>query len=359
MKKRKNKLIKWFAKKFQLILYHGKSFDVIWKFRFNRFGFTSILLASIALFFYTSYLIVAYTPLKETLPDFPTKETKILIYENAIRTDSLMAELDKRDSYLKMIQDLILNEMPIDEEYLFSIQDLTDEQIKDFNNPLRNGKKQRETSATSSVRSKELPSALDFKLKDSMQLTEKKKEVEDTSKRRKKQEANPTKPIAQKETKPKEPAKPTDNKNKESDKTFKNQIEIIQYLVSSKETIPVLFPPVKGIVVASFDKAKNHYGTDIASSGETTISSVLSGTVLVSDYTLQNGYTIIIQHKHDLVSVYKHNKSVLVCQGQHVGIGQAIAVYGNTGEYTSGEHLHFELWKKGIPLNPEDYIDFK
>lgn len=79
---------------------------------------------------------------------------------------------------------------------------------------------------------------------------------------------------------------------------------------------------------------------------------------MFSSYTLENGYTIIIQHKSELISIYEHNKESFVNVGQNVETGQAIAVYGNTGENSSGAHLHFELWRKGVSLNPEDYIEF-
>ncbi|MDR2009352.1 MAG: M23 family metallopeptidase [Bacteroidales bacterium] len=331
MAKKRDRLIRWFSKKFQLFLYHGKSYDVIWKIRFNRIGFISVLLLSIALFFCISYVIIAYTSLKETLPDFPTEETKILIYENAIRTDSLIAEIDKRDLYMKMIHDLIFDEIPIDQDYVVPTQHLTEQQIKDFNNPLANRK---ETN-------KIIHSTTEPQIEETVDSSENTKKIDE--------DIQP-----QVEQPVKELEKVLRDKDS-SESTDKN----IQYSISSKEIMPALFPPLRGYIVSSFDKHKNHYGTDIASSGETTIYSVLGGTVLASDYTLKNGYTIIIQHKYDLVSVYKHNKSVLVSVGQYVEVGHPIAVYGNTGEYTSGEHLHFELWKKGVPLNPEDYIDFK
>jgi murein DD-endopeptidase MepM/ murein hydrolase activator NlpD len=88
------------------------------------------------------------------------------------------------------------------------------------------------------------------------------------------------------------------------------------------------------------------------------IKSVMSGTVLLSAWTIETGYLLVIQHPNNLVSVYKHNAELLKQTGNMVKAGEVIAIVGNSGEYTSGPHLHFELWHNGIPVNPEDYILF-
>ncbi|HQK37141.1 MAG TPA: M23 family metallopeptidase, partial [Bacteroidales bacterium] len=88
------------------------------------------------------------------------------------------------------------------------------------------------------------------------------------------------------------------------------------------------------------------------------IKSVTSGTVLLSAWTIETGYLLVIQHPNNLVSVYKHNAELLKQTGNMVKAGEVIAIVGNSGEYTSGPHLHFELWHNGIPVNPEEYILF-
>lgn len=125
-----------------------------------------------------------------------------------------------------------------------------------------------------------------------------------------------------------------------------------------KKPIPHLFPPIKGVVTSGFNPLINHYGTDIVATDEEIIKSVLSGTVIVSNFTVETGYTIVIQHPDNILSVYRHAKATLVDVGDYVRAGDAIAVYGDTGELSYGKHLHFELWKNGMPMNPEIYIDF-
>ena len=119
-----------------------------------------------------------------------------------------------------------------------------------------------------------------------------------------------------------------------------------------------LFPPVLGLVSASFDPLKDHYGTDIVAKEKESIKTILNGTVIMADWTVETGYVIAIQHEHDLVSIYKHNSVLLKKVGTFVKTGEAIAIIGNSGEQTTGPHLHFELWRNGVPVDPESYIVF-
>ena len=119
------------------------------------------------------------------------------------------------------------------------------------------------------------------------------------------------------------------------------------------------FPPVEGIVTQSFDEKKRHYGTDIVAKANAKVAAVLDGVVIFTDWTVKTGYVIQVQHTNDLISVYKHNSILLKKQGDYVRAGEVLGVVGNTGEESSGPHLHFELWRAGNPLNPEDFIQFK
>ena len=119
------------------------------------------------------------------------------------------------------------------------------------------------------------------------------------------------------------------------------------------------FPPVEGIVTQSFDEKKRHYGTDIVAKANAKVAAVLDGVVIFADWTVRTGYVIQVQHTNDLISVYKHNSILLKKQGDYVRAGEVLGVVGNTGEESSGPHLHFELWRAGNPLNPENFIKFK
>ncbi len=118
------------------------------------------------------------------------------------------------------------------------------------------------------------------------------------------------------------------------------------------------FTPVKGMVTASFNASQEHFGVDIAANENEPIKATLDGTVLFAGWTSETGNTIQIQHANNLVSVYKHNSVLLKKAGQYVKAGEAIAVIGNSGEQTTGPHLHFELWYNGTPIDPQEYMVF-
>jgi murein DD-endopeptidase MepM/ murein hydrolase activator NlpD len=118
------------------------------------------------------------------------------------------------------------------------------------------------------------------------------------------------------------------------------------------------FVPVRGIITNSFNSSGDHFGVDLVSEPNARISAVLDGTVIFSGWTIQTGYVLFIQHNAELVSAYKHNSELLKNKGDRVKAGEAVAIIGNTGELSTGPHLHFELWHNGTPLNPELYIDF-
>jgi len=120
----------------------------------------------------------------------------------------------------------------------------------------------------------------------------------------------------------------------------------------------VFFPPVKGLITDSFNAKTKHFGVDLVAKEKTRISAVLEGTVIFSAWTHETGYVIGIQHKNNYISIYKHNSLLLSAVGDFVNAGDPIAIIGNSGELSSGPHLHFELWHQGEPVNPENYILF-
>lgn len=119
------------------------------------------------------------------------------------------------------------------------------------------------------------------------------------------------------------------------------------------------FTPVKGAVTASFNAAEGHFGVDVAAPENEAIKATLDGTVIYSGWSSETGHVIQVQHSNNLVSVYKHNSKLLKKTGQYVKAGEVIAIIGNSGEYTSGTHLHFELWFNGNALDPQDHMLFK
>lgn len=121
----------------------------------------------------------------------------------------------------------------------------------------------------------------------------------------------------------------------------------------------VLFAPVNGNITESYDAKNKHYAVDIAVEKDTPVKATADGTVIFAEWTAETGHVVILEHSYGLISVYKHNASITKSQGDLVKAGEVIATAGNSGEYTTGTHLHFELWSDGFPINPTNFIDFK
>lgn len=118
------------------------------------------------------------------------------------------------------------------------------------------------------------------------------------------------------------------------------------------------FTPIKGLVTNKYNLEQEHLGLDIVAEQNEVIKSVQDGVVIFSEFTAETGFVIIIQHANRFISVYKHNSALLKAQGELVTAGEPISIIGNSGELSSGPHLHFELWFDGHPVNPQDYISF-
>lgn len=118
------------------------------------------------------------------------------------------------------------------------------------------------------------------------------------------------------------------------------------------------FTPLKGLITNHFDAKEQHLGIDIVADENEVINSVQDGIVVLANYTPETGYVLVLQHPNNFISVYKHNSALLKEQGALVKAGEPIAIIGNSGELSTGPHLHFELWYKSFPVNPADYISF-
>jgi len=152
------------------------------------------------------------------------------------------------------------------------------------------------------------------------------------------------------------------------DEAFREQIEAEEKynlaVLDNSEKIPELnqiyfYSPLKGFVVKNFNESENHFGVDIVSNKGETVLSIMDGTVIFAGWTVETGYTLMIQHSSDLISTYKHNSNLLKKAGDKISAGEAIANVGNSGELTTGPHLHFELWYQGTAVDPTEYILFE
>ncbi len=118
------------------------------------------------------------------------------------------------------------------------------------------------------------------------------------------------------------------------------------------------YSPLKGIVTSDFNPVAAHYGIDIVANRDEAIKAIQDGTVIFAGWTIETGYTIALQHPGNIISIYKHNSVLLKKEGSFVRAGESIAIIGESGELSTGPHLHLEIWINGNPVNPKDYIVF-
>lgn len=119
-----------------------------------------------------------------------------------------------------------------------------------------------------------------------------------------------------------------------------------------------LFKPVDGVVSGEYNPQEEHYAIDIVSKEDEPVKAVADGTVIIASWTQDGGYVIGIQHRGNLISMYKHNSELTKSVGSFVTAGEVISIIGNTGELTTGPHLHFELWYDGNPIDPQEFIRY-
>ncbi len=159
-------------------------------------------------------------------------------------------------------------------------------------------------------------------------------------------------------------SQPTDEEKQLRKDVDEEESYALSYKMDKKEGVKAqlnefhFFPPVGGYITDEYDPQKEHYGIDIAAPSDAPVKATLDGTVVSAGWNSETGYVIAIQHKDNIISIYKHNAKIFRNVGNFVKAGDVIATVGSTGELSTGPHLHFEIWHSGISLNPRDYVIF-
>ena len=144
-------------------------------------------------------------------------------------------------------------------------------------------------------------------------------------------------------------------------KREKYDIDVIPGGALKKDVLPeiLLFPPIVGELTNEMNISSGHFGVDIIAPKNEAVVAILKGTIVYQNWSPTDGHVVHIQHKNNLLSIYKHNSEVLKKIGEYVDAGEPISIVGNSGEHSTGPHLHFELWHNGYPINPEKFINFQ
>ena len=269
--------------KYRFVIMKDSSFEEKLSVKLTRINVIAFVGTLVFLCFFSTMLLIAYTPLSEYVPGKSSIEVQKSLIELNIKSDSLEAILVNRSIYLENVNKIINGEELVTPENYAEIKNT------------------------------QIPISFETSKEDS--LFRVKVEAEDKSSIYKKD-------------------KPNNN------------------------TTLMFFTPLTGLISDGYNNKTKHFGIDLVAKEKSRISSVLEGTVIISHWAYETGYVIGVQHKNDYLSFYKHNSVLLKSVGDYVNAGDHIAIIGNSGELSSGPHLHFELWHKGTPVNPENYISF-
>jgi murein DD-endopeptidase MepM/ murein hydrolase activator NlpD len=297
LKKRKDNKDHWIIKlrnKYRLVISNEDTFEEKFSFRLSRLNVFVVTGTIAILLIIATTFLIAFTPLREYIPGYTDVTLRKRVIQLERLADSLGTDLNRKSEYLNNIKNIIEGRYVATEE---DTTVLSSESARD-----------EDYSNVNYTRSPE----------DSIL----RQEYEGSNKY----------------------------------ELFYNDNH--EVAAKSSHSSFIFINPLKGIVTNEFDVSKQHYGIDIVSKENEVVKATLDGIVIFSEWTVETGYVISIQHQGMFVSTYKHNSALLKKQGSTVKAGEPIAIVGESGELTTGPHLHFELWYNGTPVNPRDYISF-
>lgn len=275
--------------RYKLTIFNESTYEEVMHLRLSRLHVLTALSTLAVLLVTLTIILIAFTNLREFIPGYPDAAMRRQITLNALRVDSLLVEMGKKDRFFQSIRLVV------------------------------SGKNEETDTIQSNVRPIVKPNYDTVTLGSTIGESGFREMIEER-----------------------------ERFNLSLGKVSSSENDFYQF-----------FPPLDGIVLRRFDEIKRHYGVDIVTKQNSNVLSVLEGVVIFTDWTVNTGYVMAIQHAGNVVSIYKHNSVLMKKQGDFVRAGEVIAVVGNTGEETTGPHLHFELWQDGKPIDPEEYIKFK
>ena len=288
----RNVSFKKLNRRYDFLMSHDESGRPIFNFKLNLLNLILVIIGIALLLIIITTFIIAFTPLREYIPGYTDTNLNREVYLLNLRADSLSREMQKKDVYFENMKKIV-------EGYDFT--------------------------ADSALASMSIYEPLPQEVIDTITL---KKSAQDSILR--------------------------------AEYEAQNQYNLFgpDYLPPTKPSALVknFFVPINGTIIKAFNVDDGHFGVDIISDGDQIINATLDGTVVFSSWSINNGYCIGIQHADSYFSVYKHNATLLKKEGDYVKAGEAIAILGRSGDRQETEHLHFELWRNGVALNPADYM---
>ncbi len=274
--------------KYRVSVVEQKTERVLWQRHFTKPLLWLSILAAVLIGAALVWCLIAFTPLRATIPGYPDARTRNMAVQNALKIDSLERMITRWDLYAENLRRVVEGEEPLNIDSVLRVKAPVDS----------------------------LPA-------DAAALSQR-------------------------------------------DSLLRQEVTRSQGLQDGKGRSKVtlegrhFIPPLKGVVSAEYDPLKHPY-LDISAPAGSPVVSVLDGTVVFAGWSDEMGYTIGVQHAGDILTFYKRNQKLLKAVGDKVTAGTSIALVGQTGSAenaTTGDHLHFELWYGGEPVNPVQYINF-
>lgn len=289
----RNVSLKKLNRRYDFLMSHDDSGRPILNFKLNLLNLILVIIGMALLLIIITTFIIAFTPLREYIPGYTDTNLNREVYLLNLRADSINRELEKKDIYFENLKKIV-------EGYDFV--------------------------GDSALASLNIYEPLSKEVVDTITL---KKSKQDSILR--------------------------------VEYEAQNHYNLFgpDYLPPTKPSSLVknFFVPINGAIIKAFNADEGHFGVDIISDGDQIINATYDGTVVFSSWSINNGYCIGIQHADSYFSVYKHNATLLKKEGDYVKAGEAIAILGRSGDKQETEHLHFELWRNGVALNPADYMN--
>lgn len=283
------------SKKVRIVVVNAESFEEKRHFTLSPLNAAVLISFFTLLIIISTYLIIAYTPLKQWIPGMPSYSNELMLrkidFENMQYLEKVKHQSNIEDLYYQNLITILNDEVPLDPTLQDSAynRDSTNYAIMDF-----------------STSEKDSLLRVKIDLREKYQLH-----------------------------------------NKEGNVSQNDDMKGVFF-----------FTPINGSVSGSFNLKEGHFGIDVVAPKDEAVMATLDGTVVFNTWTPEDGHVIYLQHNYNLISVYKHNAFVLKKVGEFVEAGEPVAIIGNSGRLSTGPHLHFELWHKGTALNPEDYMRF-
>ena len=331
MKDKKGKFKEKITRRFRLVIFNESSFEERFSLKITRLHIYVFAILWTVLIIAIAISVIIYTPLNEYLPGVSSSDLRRKTIVLSKQVDSLQGNIYKLESFIGTIKPLLLGNVQNLKKPLPHIEPLTIHEDANGNTHILEGLEGYKKTIASLQKKIQKKDEIVEKLNQHIHLTQNYATLDSMI------------PIPDMDFR----------KKVESEERFS-----IRDFKTSKKTMHFI-APVTGTITEGFNRKDKHYAVDVAVDKHTPIKAIANGVVIFTQWTMDAGYVIMIMHLNGYVSVYKHNYILNKQQGDIISAGEVIGASGSVDHFSTGPHLHFELWYKNYPVNPIDFINFE